>query len=404
MISKIIKDEKSYNEALGEISRLIDKDPKTGSQEADQLELLSLLVENYENEKFPLTIPDPIRAIKFRMEQQNLSQADLIPYIGSRSKVSEVLSGKRPLSLAMIRALNFGLGIPAEILLKEVNNYPKEEEHIEWGRFPVKELISRGWIKTSLSVTKDNTENLMRNFFAPIGSPTELVALYKMNENIRSARSMDKYALAAWTAKVLIESSKLDVNVKYEPKRINFKFMQEVAKLSYFDDGPKLAQEFLGKHGIALVVEYHLPQTYLDGAAIMINPERPVIGLTLRYDRLDNFWFTLMHELSHIHLHYGQGITNFYDDLDVDENDNPREKEADKLATEALIPADEWKKSPARVTKTPQSVEQFAKKLRINPAIVAGRIRREYKSYNILNNLIGHGLVRNMFDRINGGF
>jgi len=97
----------------------VDLDPVPGSEEHDQLELLTLLISVYEKEHYPIGLPDPIEAIKFRMEQQNLSKKDLIPFLGSRSKVSEVLSGKRPLSLTMIRALHNGLRIPAEVLLQK---------------------------------------------------------------------------------------------------------------------------------------------------------------------------------------------------------------------------------------------------------------------------------------------
>lgn len=119
-MDRIIKNEKEYNRCLKEIEALIDIDPKPGTPGADRLELLTLVVSKYEERKYPLPSPDPIEAINFRMEQQGLKSKDLIPYIGSRSKVSEVLNRKRPLSLKMIRALNKGLGIPAEVLLNEV--------------------------------------------------------------------------------------------------------------------------------------------------------------------------------------------------------------------------------------------------------------------------------------------
>src|SRR6266849_10877980 len=94
---KVIKTEEEYESALAEINALIDRDPDPGTPEADRLELLTLLVENYESHTFPKRVPEPLEAIRFRMEQQNLKQRDLVPYIGSPSKVSEVLSGKRRL-------------------------------------------------------------------------------------------------------------------------------------------------------------------------------------------------------------------------------------------------------------------------------------------------------------------
>ncbi len=116
---KLIKSEPDYKAALAAISDLIDLDPDVGTPEADQLELLALLVQDYESKAIKKTLPVPIAAIKFRMEQQNLTQQNLVPFIGSRSKVSEVLSRQRPLTLSMIRALHSGLGIPAKVLLHE---------------------------------------------------------------------------------------------------------------------------------------------------------------------------------------------------------------------------------------------------------------------------------------------
>ena len=112
---KLIKTKKDYNKALKRIEELFDA--KAGTAEADELELLVALVELYEKEHFPIDAPDPVSAIKFRMEQEGLTNEDMIAYLGSKSKVSEVFSHKRNLSIAMIRKLVSGLQIPAEVLL-----------------------------------------------------------------------------------------------------------------------------------------------------------------------------------------------------------------------------------------------------------------------------------------------
>jgi HTH-type transcriptional regulator/antitoxin HigA len=115
----IIKTDEQYEDALVSVEELMELEPEPGTENADRLELLILLISNYEKEHFPMEMPDPIEAVKFRMEQQQLFQKDLIPYIGSRSRVSEVLNRKRPLTLKMIRALHKGLDIPAEVLIRE---------------------------------------------------------------------------------------------------------------------------------------------------------------------------------------------------------------------------------------------------------------------------------------------
>jgi len=115
MKPKVIKTEAEYAAALARIDKLMDA--KLNTPQGDELELLSLLVHDYEKRVFPIDKPDPVAAIRFRMEQQGLKPKDLVPFLGSRSRVSEILSGQRSLSLKMIRALAGGLGIPAEVLL-----------------------------------------------------------------------------------------------------------------------------------------------------------------------------------------------------------------------------------------------------------------------------------------------
>jgi HTH-type transcriptional regulator/antitoxin HigA len=117
MQPKVIKTEAEYEAALARVAELMDAQP--GSPDEQELELFALLVEQYEQAHFPIAPPDPVEAILFRMEQEGLTRKDLTAYIGSPSKVSEVLNRKRPLSLSMIRALHKGLGIPADILVQE---------------------------------------------------------------------------------------------------------------------------------------------------------------------------------------------------------------------------------------------------------------------------------------------
>lgn len=111
-----LRTEEDYEAALAEIERLFEAEPET--PEADKLEILVTLVEHYEDVHFALPLPDPIEAIRYHMESRGLLPLDLEPYIGSRSGVMEILNRKRPLTLAMIRALHQGLGISAEVLVQ----------------------------------------------------------------------------------------------------------------------------------------------------------------------------------------------------------------------------------------------------------------------------------------------
>ena len=114
---KAIRTDADYRAALREVSALIDLDPNRESPEGERLEVIGTLVQAYEAEHFPIDPPDPIEAIRFRMEQSGLTVRDLVPYIGPLNRVYEVLARKRPLTLHMIRRLNKGLGIPAGVLI-----------------------------------------------------------------------------------------------------------------------------------------------------------------------------------------------------------------------------------------------------------------------------------------------
>ena len=115
---KAVRTEADYIAALREVSALIDLDPASDSPEGERLEVLGTLVQAYEAKHYPIDPPDPIEAIKFRMDQSGLGVKDLVPYIGPPNRVYEVLSYKRPLSLNMIRRLSEGLHIPAEVLIR----------------------------------------------------------------------------------------------------------------------------------------------------------------------------------------------------------------------------------------------------------------------------------------------
>lgn len=118
MTLKLIRNEKEYDEALDRVDELMELDPELGTPQSDELEVLALLIEKYEEKNWVIASPDPIEAIKYRMEEMHLKQKDLIPYVGNKSKVSEVLNRKVALSLTMIRNLSEALHIPLEVLVQ----------------------------------------------------------------------------------------------------------------------------------------------------------------------------------------------------------------------------------------------------------------------------------------------
>jgi HTH-type transcriptional regulator/antitoxin HigA len=400
MINRLIKNEEDYDMALSRIEQLMDAKP--GTAEMDELELLTALVEMYEERHFPISPPDPIDAIKFRMEQLGLGQKDMVPFIGTKSKVSEVLNGKRQLTLVMMRALNKGLSISAEVLLKEPGaNFPDEIQIMEWSRFPVVEMAKRHWIP-EMDDIKEKAEELIRDFIAQAGGlKTVSTVFLRQGRSDRYNPKMDRYALTAWCIRVLTLALKNPMKTKYIKGSVKLNTLQEVARLSYFNNGPLLAREYLEKHGIHLITVPHLPKTYLDGASILLPDETPVIGLTLRYDRIDNFWFCLLHELAHVSKHLSASERIIVDDLDLRKNEveakDKIEKEADEMALDGLIPKKFWDKKLIEEKATTAEVYALAEKLKIHPAIIAGRIRYEKNNYKLLSKHIGNKQIRKHF-------
>ena len=398
---KAIRTEADYEAALARIDALMDAE--LGTSEGEELDVLTDLVEHYEEKHVPMGYPSAVAAIEFRLEQAGLTQRDLVPFIGSRAKVSEVLSGKRQITMPMARALHEHLGIPAEVLLQEPGASIEDPlQDVEWNRFPVKAMAQFGWIPNVKNL-ESRAQELVGDLIRRAGGPAvAAAALYRKNDYARANAKMDAYALKAWCWKVLAEANEARPPVTYKPGTITLDFLGQVARLSWSDEGPRLAKEFLAKHGIALVVVRHLPRTYLDGAAFKLDDGTPVIGLTLRYDRVDSFWFCLLHELAHLGRHMeADGAAAFVDDLTLREVEGgrrePKEAQADQWAEEALVPAAIWETCEARRNPTPMAVLSLSKAIQVHPAIVAGKIRHERKNYRLLSHFVGTGQVRRRF-------
>jgi len=398
---KPIRSERDYEAALGRISELMDAEPD--SREGDELDILVDLVELYESKHVPMGYPNPIAAIEFRMEQAGLRPADLATFIGSRAKVSEVLSGKRAITMPMARALHEHLGIPADVLLQEPDvDLDDPWADMEWSRFPVKSMAKLGWLPDRPDLAGP-AEDVMRGLINRAGGlDVAGAALYRKNDHVRANAKMDPYALRAWCWQILARANEDLPKAGYERGTVTLDFLTKVARLSWSEDGPRLAKELLVKRGISLVIEKHLPKTYLDGVALRLGDGRPVIGLTLRDDRIDNFWFCLLHELAHVgrHMDNDRGEA-FVDDFTLRKlegrREDPREMQADEWAEEALIPRSVWEASAGRDRPKTMAVMNLANALQVHPAIVAGRVRYERNNYRLLSQFVGTGEVRRQF-------
>ena len=385
---KVITSDQEHEQAMIRLMSLMDSDPTLGTCEADEIDVLGVLIESYEQDNFSMERPDPIDAILFRMDQEGLKKKDLVPFIGSAPKVTEVLNGTRSLSLNMIRKLEAGLGISAEVLIKEPSQQRADEHNVEWQAFPLADMHKRGYfegLSGSLQELKEYAAEQLNRFISSVPNGFALEpALLRTSAHLRAGdKGMNVYSLWAWQIRVLQKAQEEVLPAQYEKGTVGFSWMRHLAQLSWSDQGPTLAKEYLNQSGIHLVIEPHLPKTYLDGAVCLGGAGNPVVALTLRHDRLDNFWFSLMHELAHIALHIDGAEAWYIDDLKAAGVDQI-EKEADALAQEALVDKKYWERI---VGCDSRSVRLFAKELAISPCILAGRLRHENSNHKMFGSL-----------------
>lgn len=268
--------------------------------------------------------------------------------------------------------------------------------NINLKKLPLKEMKRRGWFNDLQLPPLDvelSDEMLAAAFLSQsIGNPSR--ALFR--QKVRARGTVDMHALFAWQARVLQKGRRLKRQFSVGEPRFDTQWIPEVVQLSNDDNGPVKAVRLLREKGVIVVIEPHLDRTYLDGAAMLLDDETPLVALTLRHDRLDNFWFVLFHELGHIFQHRKSGLECGFFDEEVGDDDT-LESEADAFAQNALISEEAWNASFVRYVNSAQEIQAFAKKYKVGIAVVAGRIRRERNNFSVFTELVGLGRVRKLF-------
>ncbi|MER9243457.1 ImmA/IrrE family metallo-endopeptidase [Mesorhizobium sp. M0633] len=376
MTVRPIRTDEDYQSALTRATALFGH---KNSKDRDELEVLQAVIERWERSRHPVEAATPAQAIKFRMAQTGLSQRDLIPYLGSKSRVSEILNGQRQPTVDQIRALHQHLGIPVTSLIGSFKHEPMAGTSST-------SIAAEGRLR-ELGVMKAK-ENLA-GFLSRSKAAAPAVAMLRKTRTERTNAKTDLAALEAWCAAVLARADKIVIKKTKiaDPE----KAARKIAQISVLPDWNDQIVTALHRIGIVLVILEHLPGTFLDGAALCRSDGVPVIALTIRYDRLDNFWFTLLHEFAHVACHLNPDRQVILDDLDVASSE-AIEAEADSFARNALIPHAMWKR--IHKDSTTEEVLEAAKKAGVHPAIAAGRWRFEHSDYRRFSKLIGRGEVK----------
>ncbi len=342
---------------------------------------------------------DPGSALILARIQRGLTQAELARELGLKEQQVQRYEAERYRSISLARfqkiarAVGFKLRVEAgNSLSRESQSSPrptatqlrKVVSHARNHRWPV--------LKRVAGEDRDSAEASLLRFVSEFRASASPSLLRTGLEEVDLGHD---FLLQSWYGRVVEKSRDVITSrVQFDP--LNVGWLSELVRLSAHFEGPKLAKDLLDNHGIVLVVEPQIPGLRLDGAAFLTDGT-PVIAMTLRYDRLDHFWFTLLHELSHVHLHYFSGLSDgFFDDFELDNGKN-YETEANEFAEALLIPPERWRVSPARIANSEDSIERFAHQLGIHPAIVFGRIRKERNDFTRFSGRLGGGEVRRWF-------
>lgn len=213
---------------------------------------------------------------------------------------------------------------------------------------------------------------------------------------MRAATGADHAKVAVWVSKVRTLAQWLCASSQVPTfQGLSKVELQAISKLSPNVAKLHLLEEVLLERGIILVHERAIQGAKVDGVVFKLKGGNPVIGMSLRYSRLDHYWFTLMHELSHVVLHDDKLSSPIVDDFEEDSADLI-ERQANKLAADSMIPSHVWRTCPARATLAEADIRQFAAELGIAPHIVAGRLRRELDRHDVFTRLVNSVNVREM--------
>lgn len=330
-----------------------------------------------------------------------MSQTDLATKLGMKPQQVQRYEATNYMGASLARLIEVSrvLGVKASGMFEGTKQTGgsifawSDMDDIVWGQLPYKEMIKRRWFDVPRGA---NPLEKVKEYFLSAAGPQFATAYHR--KKMRSGSAPNEYALLAWQARVLEGARSLAEHTELAEFKLDDSWLPELVSLTRHRDGPKRASRLLAKKGVALIIERHLPGSYLDGAAMLDEAGRPVIGLTLRHDRLDNFWFVLFHELGHVFLHLFDGLHyDFFDEEGASDNDSIEAK-ADKFALDALIPEGLWDQCLSRFALSKEAVRIDANSIGIDPSIIAGRIRKEQGNYTILNDLVGQGQVRSQFE------
>jgi HTH-type transcriptional regulator/antitoxin HigA len=348
----------------------------------------------------PYKAVPPGDVLKDEIKARDWTQGDFAEIIGRPLQaVNEILMGKKAITpetaVLFSRALGttpeFWLNLESAYRLDLLHEEEREPDHVTrkaklYSKAPVKELIRRRWIKAGK--TPEQLEAEVCTFLGISSLDEELAIAANFKKSDKGI--IDTPSLIAWVRKAEIEAQKLSCK-PFDSAKLNDALPELIRRSA---EGKAMAEipDRLRGLGIRLVFVPHLPQTRVDGAAFWLDKKSPVVALSLRMDRADNFWFTLIHELVHIRDDSRGGAAGYLDNDIMQEPQNPNEKQVNQKTRDLLIPPTQFRnfmiKNKPYFSRS--VVLSFARDMGIHPAIVVGRLHyEEALPYTHLRNVMG---------------
>lgn len=358
-----------------------------------------------DHEKRPYRPIPPGEILREELDARGWTQGDFAEITGKPIQaINEIITGKKAITPETALLLSEAIGTSPEFWLNLESAYRldllyQEQHKTElvsrkaklYGVAPVKELKKRGWIQDTDSI--DQLESEVTGFLGipDLDTPPAITARFRTS----TAGVIDTPALTAWLRKAQIDAGELSC-ASFDMRGLK-QSIPRLISLSAEEETTRQVPERLCEVGVRVVFVPHLPQTRVDGAAFRLDNKSPVVALSLRLDRVDNFWFTLMHEIAHI-VQGARGNKGYLDSDITQEPENDSEKKANRSARDWLIPPSVFQEF-VRKTKpyfSRKAVITFAQEIGIHPAIVVGRLQYEgLIPYTNLRNLMGK--VRGIF-------
>ncbi len=337
---------------------------------------------------------------------RHMTQSQLGDYVGLKMQQIQAYEAERYATAQLSRLLRIAnaLGVNISLSGQVVGSGNLHSvAAADWSAFPISEMYKRGWFEEfagSLPQAHKVVSRLLETFFRRAGMSWPLGTDHC--KSVRTQGLAHEAAITAWEARVSILADRNAPTTGFKPASVTPDWLRGLVALSARRDGPKRAPQYLRDIGIVPIFEPQLPGMALDGASLRTSRGTAVVALTLRHPTFAHFWSTLLHQIGHLKFHIRPGeFDAIFDDGDT-EPASVFEEDTDVFAREALLSTEKWRKCESRVTETEAAVLADAKRLKLGPWVIAGRMHRDANDARFLRGFLRAGDVRELWAECRG--